>query len=64
MGPVNGVTFIYDVHVGHITLADHGWRPNPPGGPRAHRQRFLGLMMGALRSTAPAPLKGSAVNIS
>jgi hypothetical protein len=31
MGPVSGVTFIYVVHVGHSTLVDHGWRPNPQG---------------------------------
>jgi hypothetical protein len=31
MGPVSGVTFIYVIHVGHSTLADHGWRPDPPG---------------------------------
>jgi hypothetical protein len=30
MGPESRVTFIYAVHVGHITLADHGWRTNPP----------------------------------
>jgi hypothetical protein len=30
---MSGVTFIYVVHVGHSTLADHGWRPNAPGGP-------------------------------
>jgi hypothetical protein len=31
MRPVSGVSFIYAVHLGHSTLADHGWRPNPYG---------------------------------
>jgi hypothetical protein len=30
---MNRVTFIYAVHVGHSTLADHGWRPDHPRGP-------------------------------
>jgi hypothetical protein len=29
------VTFIYTAHVGQSTLADHGWRPDPPRGPGA-----------------------------
>jgi hypothetical protein len=29
---MSGVTFIYVIHVGHSTLADHGWRPDPQGG--------------------------------
>jgi hypothetical protein len=28
---VSRVTFIYVAHVGHNTLADHGWRPDPLG---------------------------------
>jgi hypothetical protein len=31
MGPMSEVTFIYDVYVGHNTLANHGWRPDPKG---------------------------------
>jgi hypothetical protein len=34
---MSGVTFIYVDHVGHNTLVDHGWRPDPPGGPGARR---------------------------
>jgi hypothetical protein len=31
MGSVSEVIFIYVVHVGHSTPADHGWRPDPQG---------------------------------
>jgi hypothetical protein len=55
MGLVSGVTFIYAIHVDHSTLVDHEWRPDPQGGPRARRRRFLALMVGALGFTAPAP---------
>jgi hypothetical protein len=55
---VSEVIFIYDVHVGHSTLAEHGWRPDPPGVSRAHRRRFLALMVHAPGSLAPAPPRG------
>jgi hypothetical protein len=61
---MSGITFIYAVHEGHSTLADHGWRPDPPGGSGSRRRRFLALMVGASESTAPAPPRGSAVDIS
>jgi hypothetical protein len=47
MGPVSRVTFIYVVHVGHNTLADHGWRPDPQGA-RGPTSTFAALMVGAL----------------
>jgi hypothetical protein len=28
---VSRVTFIYAAHIGHSTLANHGWRPDPQG---------------------------------
>jgi hypothetical protein len=63
MGPVSGVTFIYAVHVGHSTLVDYGWRPDPLGGPGAHRQYFLALMVGTPGSPAPAPPRGPAIDV-
>jgi hypothetical protein len=63
MGPVSGVTFIYGFHVGHSTLADHGWRPDPPRGLGARRRCFLALMVGALGSTTPAPPRGPAFDV-
>jgi hypothetical protein len=55
---VRGVTFIYVVHVGHSTRADHGWRLDPSGILGACHRRFLALMMGAPGSTALAPPMG------
>jgi hypothetical protein len=61
MEPVSGVTFIYDAHVGHNTLADHGWRLDPPGRPGTRHRRFLMLMLGDPGSLAPAPPGGGGV---
>jgi hypothetical protein len=45
------VTFIYAAHVGHSTLADQGWRPDPPPqGTRGPPSMFIMLMVGALGS--------------
>jgi hypothetical protein len=60
MGYVSGVTFIYAAHVGHSTLADHGWRPDPPGGPLL---TFFTLMVGAPRSLS-TPSRGPTVDVS
>jgi hypothetical protein len=40
---VSEVIFIYDVHVGHSTLAEHGWRPDPPRGSEGSPSTFLSI---------------------
>jgi hypothetical protein len=60
MGHVSGVTFIYVVHVGHNTLVDHGWRPEPPGGPTSI---FAALIVDALGSPL-ASSRGPAIDVS
>jgi hypothetical protein len=59
MGPMSGVTFIYVVHVGHNTLADH----NETKHREARCRRFLALMVGTLGSTTLAPHRGAAVDV-
>jgi hypothetical protein len=57
------VTCICAIQVGHNTHEDQGWRPEPPGGPGAHRRYFLALMMDVPRSTASTPPRGSTIDI-